>query len=39
MLENNGAPLQTAIKTQNAYESISHRVAELCNAFRVGDAS
>ena len=35
MLENNGAPLQTAIKTQFSYDSVSHRVSELCNAFRV----
>ncbi|KAL8788955.1 MAG: hypothetical protein Q9195_007071 [Heterodermia aff. obscurata] len=33
-LEHNGAPLQTAIKTQFSYESIPHRVDELCKAFR-----
>lgn len=39
MLENNGAPLQNAIKTQYSYDSVSHRVSELCNAFRVRDTS
>ena len=34
-LENAGQPLQHTIKSQNTYESVQHRVTELCKAFQV----